>query len=481
MSKLPPYLPDTINENTPDSLTDTDMRNLHEEWGFNAVRLGVMWVAVEPYNGTVNQTYLAEVRKLSDRLHEHGLYTLVDGHQDLLGPDLCGEGFPLWAVRRAFDLQHFDRNGLGKFPMPWLWPLSRDNITDFPSEHECVQHLFIDFYSTFGASTAFGSLYQEKEMRTYYASYWKHVATIFRHAPGVLAYEILNEPGPGNIYDPLYWPSDRQSLLPLYNLTHQAIRSVDDDTTLFFEGVPTDQYIGEYLKGSTDLMAPSGPGGAKYANREALAYHVYCPPGSNEFVCDGMIDLAWTWLQRSKLSMTEGTIGSIMTEFGAVDDDPSSVRLLEKITRAADARLQSWFYWTYRSYGDITTQNSNTETFFHQNGSIQYEKIKTLSTTYPQSVAGVPSSISYAFNQTDARFVLEYITMDGTCNVSDSTTTDIFLNEKMWYPSGFVCKVFSVLGNAVACKVKQKNYLEVQHPCGYEGSGTKVMVSIVRK
>ena len=65
-----------------------------------------------------------------------------------------------------------------------------------------------------------------------------------------------------------------------------------------------------------------------------------------------------------------------MTEFGAVDDDPSSVRLLEKITRAAEARLQSWFYWTYRSYGDITTQNSNTETFFHQNGTIQYEKIK---------------------------------------------------------------------------------------------------------
>ena len=26
-------------------------------------------------------------------MFEHGIYTLLDGHQDLLGPDLCGRGF----------------------------------------------------------------------------------------------------------------------------------------------------------------------------------------------------------------------------------------------------------------------------------------------------------------------------------------------------------------------------------------------------
>ena len=105
VSKIHPYLPDMINEDTENSLTPKDMKLLHDEWGFNAVRLGVMWVAVEPTNGTINTTYLQSVKNVSDLLFEHGLYTLVDGHQDLLGRDLCGEGFPQWAVRRAFDLQ----------------------------------------------------------------------------------------------------------------------------------------------------------------------------------------------------------------------------------------------------------------------------------------------------------------------------------------------------------------------------------------
>ena len=73
------------------------------------------------------------------------------------------------------------------------------------------------------------------------------------------------------------------------------------------------------------------------------------------------------------------TKATLMTEFGAVGNDPASIRLLNKVLTAAEALQQSWFYWTYRSYGDITTQNSDTETFFFPNGSIQSNKIKALS------------------------------------------------------------------------------------------------------
>ena len=41
------------------------------------------------------------------------------------------------------------------------------------------------------------------------------------------------------------------------------------------------------------MLAPEGPGGVEYGDREAFAFHLYCPPGTNEFICDGMIDLNW--------------------------------------------------------------------------------------------------------------------------------------------------------------------------------------------
>ena len=185
-----------------------------------------------------------------------------------------------------------------------------------------------------------------------------------------MAYEVLNEPGPGNIYDISYWPRDRRALFPLYNVTHNAVREIDNETIIFYEGIPTDQYIAEYLHGETDLLSPR----ARVENTmptEKLAFHLYCPPDSNELLCDGIISLAWDWLARTKKYMTVGTQASVMTEFGSVGDQPSDIRLLNKVTSAADEFLQSWFYWTYRSYGDITTQNPATETFFYPNGTLQ--------------------------------------------------------------------------------------------------------------
>jgi len=481
---------------------------LHDEWGFNAVRMGVMWVAVEGVQGVMNNTFLGRVRAISDTMFKHGIFTLLDGHQDLLGPDLCGEGFPQWAMRKLFAYEHFDvDNKFTQFPAPLPFvDIPRDPVTGYPAHSQCIKHLFIDFYSSFASSAAFGALYQSTEMQQLYARFWTEVAYAFRGAPGLMAYEVLNEPGPGNIYDVTYWPSDRQALFPLYNVTHNAIRQIDDETIMFYEGIPTDQYIGEYLHGTSDLLSPSGPGGEEYADREALAFHLYCPPGSNELLCDGIIDLAWDWLARTKKLMTVGTRASIMTEFGSVGDQPSDIRLLNKVSSAADEFLQSWFYWTYRSYGDITTQNPATETFFYPNGSVQELKVKALSTTYPHAVAGAAETIMFNMDRTTGFFELNYTTNAGnggsdrscremmkaksnaldTSQIScpNSTATVIFLNEKMWYPSGFTVTlkvlhthtwVDAEKAGVLSWFVQTKNYIVVQHR---EGTVHKVRVLI---
>ena len=81
--KMAPYIPDQAQEDPETSLTNADIKNL-VDWGFNFVRLGVMWEAVETAPGEYNQTYIQEIDKLITKLGKAGIYTLVDAHQDLL-------------------------------------------------------------------------------------------------------------------------------------------------------------------------------------------------------------------------------------------------------------------------------------------------------------------------------------------------------------------------------------------------------------
>jgi aryl-phospho-beta-D-glucosidase BglC (GH1 family) len=48
------------------------------KWGFNFVRLGVMWEAVERQEG--KDDYFAKVNDLINTLGQKGIFTLVDAH-----------------------------------------------------------------------------------------------------------------------------------------------------------------------------------------------------------------------------------------------------------------------------------------------------------------------------------------------------------------------------------------------------------------
>jgi endoglycosylceramidase len=51
--KVPPYIPESDSYDSQTSLTDKDIDQL-VDWGFNLVRLGVMWEAVETQRGVYN-------------------------------------------------------------------------------------------------------------------------------------------------------------------------------------------------------------------------------------------------------------------------------------------------------------------------------------------------------------------------------------------------------------------------------------------
>ena len=98
--KVAPFIPSQGVFDPETSLNDDDIANL-VQWGFNFVRLGVMWEAVEKVEGQYDGAYLNEIEDLINKLGRNGIYTLIDMHQDAFARLSCGEGFPDFYAKRA--------------------------------------------------------------------------------------------------------------------------------------------------------------------------------------------------------------------------------------------------------------------------------------------------------------------------------------------------------------------------------------------
>ena len=79
-----PWIP---NQKEINLTNKTQLFNL-KKWGFNVVRLGLMWAGLMPEKNKINQTYLDEMTKIVDNLEANGLYVIIDLHQDMMSSKL---------------------------------------------------------------------------------------------------------------------------------------------------------------------------------------------------------------------------------------------------------------------------------------------------------------------------------------------------------------------------------------------------------
>src|SRR5258707_11090732 len=160
--KLPPYYPSTIGFGSDDA-------EFLNQIGFNAVRVGVIWKAVEPQPGKFNDAYLAHIAQTVKTLAAHGVLSLLDFHQDMYNERFQGEGAPDWAVQD------------GGLPNPALgFP---GNYTANPA----LEHALDQFFTNASGPSGRG-------LQDWFASAWAHVAARFRANRSVLGYELFNEP-----------------------------------------------------------------------------------------------------------------------------------------------------------------------------------------------------------------------------------------------------------------------------------------------
>lgn len=325
--------------------------------GFTSVRLGVYWSEIEPQPGVYDFAYLDSVRETIAALKAHGIVSVIDMHQDLYNQEIGGQGAPDWAT--LFNPKDSDTG----HPFPFVYALN-------PAQNQAW-----DAFWNNQKADGIG-------LQNAYARMWQTVADYLGGTPGVVGYEIMNEPWPGASWlGSLLGDShfDTQTLTPFYDQVIAAIRSVDSSTTVYYEpNVLFGNAIGFTHLGRVD------------DDNAVFAFHDYCIfdalGGGSATGCslwDGWInDGAQQYSDRYD-------VPAVVTEFGATHNIPTIASQLNSI----NPHMFGWLYWGYTNEAGSLVHNTNLPP---TGSNVDEPIVAALAQPYPQVIAGIPNSWSFS-------------------------------------------------------------------------------------
>ncbi len=385
VNKLPPYAPAALGFGADDA-------RFLARHGFNTVRLGIIHKALEPEPGVYDRRYLRGLVKTTRILDRHGIQVLLDFHQDMFNERFNGEGEPDWAV--VGDAAQMPAEPDAGFPANYLI---------MPALSRAYDAFFANAEGPGGVG-----------LQDRYAAAWRVVAQRFKRVPGVLGFNVFNEPWPGS-----GWPSCAQPLgCPLLDRALEAfherviarIREVDRRRLVWYA---------PYLLFDFGAATTHGDTGD---SRAGFAFNMYCLsfaaatafPGSGDLLgslgqdgCDAGYELT---LDDAEAQAEETGDALLLTEFGATED----AAVLARVTELADERMLSWQQWAY--FNEDVCCERPAEGLIRDprrpphGSNLKREKLRISERPYPQRTAGTP--LGWEFDPTPAapRFELRYST-----------------------------------------------------------------------
>ena len=371
--KAPPYVP----PNDALGLTDADTA-LISSLGLNVVRLGLIWKGYEPVRGVYDERYLDRLVADTRLLTAHHVYVLIDSHQDSVSERFGGEGFPDWAVYT---------DGLPSVPA-----VTGDNRQTDSALNRAWDNVWADRAGLWQA----------------YARMWRRVAARFASEPGVLGYDLLNEPWAGHQWPtctafPVGCPAFyRMFLQPFEDAAAAAIRAVDRVHAVVYE--PDDVAS----SGTTSWLTAPTPASPNVV----YSFHVYCPfhpPGVDATFCGAAEAFA---VNQGVANAARLRAAPLMPEFGGSNDLGDLVDIARGVDLADQARI-GWMYWEYKASAETAgaqyASGYREQSMFDNDANLatlRRAKADVLSEPYPTAIAGIP--IAYGFDRTTQTFSLAY-------------------------------------------------------------------------
>jgi endoglycosylceramidase len=375
--------------------------------GLNVVRVGVIYSAVEPEPRVYDDAYLASIRETVEMLAGYGIMSLIDFHQDGWGPEFSCEGFPKWATMT-------NGNVFPGGPFPGL-------LND-----RAVKAAFDNLWSNTPPGPDLIGL------QDLFAAAWAHAVQQLKDAPGIIGWEILNEPWPASLIE--HVDEAHQALRAFTQKVVQAIRTQDQDHMIWYEpwvlfdwGIPTG--IGKI----EDTIDPP---------RIGFAFHNYIPYPQAIPIRE-VYDLGWN----NAIDHSNATGAALLaTEFGAdisTADAPAAAAIQAQMN-SIDGKMLPAIYWAYWNRTPYEIVNPITKHVIpvppmgivddlhipRVTPNLNDASLLALTRPYPMFIAGTPQS--WNFDPETRVFNLSYAP-DLTLG---SNVTEIFVPD-LQYPNGF--------------------------------------------
>jgi endoglycosylceramidase len=398
--KRPPYYPAAGGFGADDAA-------FLEQNGFNTVRLGLIYKGVEPEPGVYDGGYLDQIANTEQMLASHGIFSLLDFHQDLYSERFQGEGWPDWAVQD---------DGLPAAPQVGF----PGNYLAMPALNRAFDHFWANDPGPGGIG-----------LQNRYASAFGRVARQFDADGHVLGYDLMNEPWPGSPYptclNPVGCPAfDSATLTPFMQRVIARIRAEGASKLVWYEPLLTFDF------GARTWLGNMGDPAA------GMSFHDYCLPGAfggpTGSACATFEDLPFQNADSRSQSTGDALL---LTEFGATDD----LATIQRVIDDADRHMVGWQYWHYCGCDDPTTQAATQQAVVDDasrapsGDNVRQAKLDVLSRPYPQAVAGTPRN--YSFDPVSNLFRLSYSTTGPTGQpFGPASQTEIFIG-RLHYPSGY--------------------------------------------
>ncbi|MFQ5457225.1 MAG: glycoside hydrolase family 5 protein, partial [Myxococcota bacterium] len=198
-AKTPPFLP----------LEDPGDLDALARWGWNLVRLVTLWEAIEPEPGRYDDAYLDALVRFVHACRARGLSVIIDLHQDLYSRHYGGDGAPAWTLPENPGGPSF-----GGARGYYNYFLCRDMI-----------HAEQRFWRNADG------------IQDHYLAMLTHLGGRFSGIPGVLGYDLMNEPM-GHPVQVFLGAFERKTLAGFYRRAIAAVREGDPDRLVFIEPAP---------------------------------------------------------------------------------------------------------------------------------------------------------------------------------------------------------------------------------------------------